>query len=148
MLPRNEFCCRAPKCLSRTWTCPSTCSADARPGACVRGTLWNSELCIFKYVCQRDCTRVCICILAHPYKYQKYLKSPMQILKEPYKNTTQADHPHSPHFEEICTSQATKIYPNPAPPPNREGGEGEGRAGNNFCRAPPVFQDPKDCVYL
>jgi len=108
MLTRNGFCRRAPKRLSRYWTCPSPCSAVARPSARVRRTLWKSERCIFQYVSQRECKHVCTCIQAHPYIYQQYLKSPTQILKESYTAPPTQSHPHSPIIEETVSPRPLK----------------------------------------
>ena len=64
--------------------------------------------------------------------YQQYLKSPTQILKESYTTPPTQYHPRSPILEETVSPRPLKLSPSPPPPLSREGGEGEGHAGNTF----------------
>jgi len=78
----------------------------------MRGTLWKSERCISRYVCQRDCKHVCTRIQTHPYTYQQYLKSPTQILKKSYTTPPTPYHPRSPIIEETVSPMPLKLPTN------------------------------------
>jgi len=86
---------------------------------------------------------------------KEYLKSPLQISKEPYKNITHTDHPRSPGDQFVHNFPDYLDYPpaGPPPPPPRvfppppRGGGGGGPPNKPFLGAPQIFKT-RENVYL